>query len=326
MAHLTGGVGDSSGEQLGIITEQIGKPLLKINEGSVRTYGVDATDDAGDGTVEGDMNATDFTSQVGTTYVEVLPPDIMTVVHKLVAYLYTGPRNVRIGVGGGYTSLAEDYTALGTADHSLLDNLAALNQHPQDAITDLLTDQATQDQNLVDHETAPDPHTQYVLNTEALATFVGAGYGGVIRDTGQNMGLLSGWRAIEFNVAELPTPRYVTQDVINFGVVLTTGGIWRYSLGCTLHHNEAQGSRTMDVRVWNLTDTVVASRVVPVGIARNTTVTSFEFSGLIDSSNAGLINKILQAQISSVDVVTDVIIDSGGFSFNHVGEASALTI
>ncbi len=161
----------------------------KLDDSSVKTYTVAATDDAGNGTVEGDTNATDFTAQLGTTYWQVDSTDLVTVMHKLVAYLYIGPKDVRIGVGGNYVTTAGDFAAVGTADHNLLNNRSLADQHPTSAITGLDAAQTTQDNNIAqntsdiaqntsdiaqnatdiaqnttdisDHVSAPDPHPQY---------------------------------------------------------------------------------------------------------------------------------------------------------------------
>ncbi len=111
----------------------------------VVAYTVVATDDAGDGTVEGDINATDFTAQFGSTYWEPGVADIPTVLHKTVAYTYVGPRDVRIGLGGNYVALNADFSPIGTADHNLLQNRTIPDQHSQSAITGLVADQAIQD-------------------------------------------------------------------------------------------------------------------------------------------------------------------------------------
>ena len=66
---------------------------------TVKDITLKATDNAGDGTIEGDVSATDFTTQTGKTYVEVLSNMIVSIIHKGVLYAYTGPKNVRLGVG-----------------------------------------------------------------------------------------------------------------------------------------------------------------------------------------------------------------------------------
>lgn len=147
------------------------EPAIAIN-----SFGASITDDAGDGTVAGDCNATDFTGNpnaVGTA-LAIGPADIVTFAHKNIAYLWNGPKSVTVGVGGSYVSTGSDFTAIGTADHAILANLSLPDQHPISAITGLVADQAAQDAaiaqtkiDLDDHILEPDPHPQYLTPAEA---------------------------------------------------------------------------------------------------------------------------------------------------------------
>ena len=164
--NIAGTLGPPIGDINEVMLQGLGKPLRAVVESTVTAYTMVATDDAGDGTVAGDINATDFTGQdvpggpLATSYVPITAQSIVSFVHKDVLYQYIGSRPVTVGLGGSLTTTAGDYIAQGTADHSLLTNLATSDQHPQNAIIDLLTDQATQDQTFTDHitpATEPDP-------------------------------------------------------------------------------------------------------------------------------------------------------------------------
>lgn len=88
------------------------------------------TDDAGDGTVNGDVDATDFSSQTGsTTYVDIALTDRVVFFHKGSAYEYIGTRPKDVGVGGAATALT-DYAGSGTGDHGGLVGLTD-DDHPQ---------------------------------------------------------------------------------------------------------------------------------------------------------------------------------------------------
>ena len=161
---------------------------LSIWSGTIETeiisYGALITDDAGDGTVQGDLNATDFTGHpyanaITPTSLDLLQSAQITFGHKNIAYHWIGPRGVTVGIGGSYTALAADLIGIGTSDHAILVNRDAADQHPMSAITGLLTDQTRQDNNLSAHEgntsnphqvthdqlvginPEPDPHPQY---------------------------------------------------------------------------------------------------------------------------------------------------------------------
>jgi len=126
--------------------------LRKLGEVQVNTYTLVSTDDAGDGTVEGDTNASDFTAQgtppsPGSAF-NVLASDVVQFVHKAVLYGYAGPKGVSIGLGGSYVTTASDFIAIGTNDHDLIINRSNPDSHPQAAITGLVAGQGVQDTNI----------------------------------------------------------------------------------------------------------------------------------------------------------------------------------
>ena len=102
---------------------------------------------AGTGDVWTDVNATDFTGHpyaIGTA-LEIKTNAIVTFGHNLISYLWQGPRGVTVGVGGTRVSVSDDYSPLGTADHSLLNNREIADAHPTAAVTGLDAKQASQD-------------------------------------------------------------------------------------------------------------------------------------------------------------------------------------
>ena len=155
-------------DELGKMTEGLGKPLRQVQESSVISYGANPTADAGDGTVAGDMNATNWTGHpfAAGTCLSIETAHVVTVGHKDVSYLYQGPRGVCVGVGGDYVTTATDYSVLGTADHSLLQQRDAANAHPMTAVTGLTTDQQRQD----DAHTA---HTGASADAHPMAAITG---------------------------------------------------------------------------------------------------------------------------------------------------------
>lgn len=116
-----------------------------------------SADIAGTGNVEDDFNATDFTGHPNAngTALVIEPYNLLIIGHQNVAYIWIGPTGVEVGVGGNYTAVNSDFQPLGTADHALLTNRDAMDQHPQSAITNLVADQATQDSRLTTLEQHP---------------------------------------------------------------------------------------------------------------------------------------------------------------------------
>lgn len=327
MSYISGGQGESEGQKLGEVTQGIGLEQLPVNEEGVESISLLATDDAGDGTVEGDTNATDFTSQTGTTFAEIQSNQVVTVVHKAVAYSYVGPKDVTIGVGGSYVTVNADYVAQGTADHSLLTNLTSPDQHPQSAITDLVSDQAQQDQNLVDHETAPDPHTQYVLNDEGLATWVLAGYGSIGQDAGYSIGSLTGaWVTLEWDEALIAAPRGVTQDLVNNGLVLTAEGVWQFNIKVSLTFAESNTGRQIGLRIFNLTDGTASGKPFVFFVGRNQAGENLPIPVTFEVSSDA-VGDIIQLQIAGLNGDTFSTVQNIGstWSATHVSEALFLT-
>lgn len=165
------------------------------------TYGAQITFNAGDGTPHGDLNATDFTghpyaSPTIPTALFIESNHIVTFGHNAIAYLWTGPTNVTVGIGGSYTAISTDLTPIGTADHTILVNRSNADQHPTAAITGLDAKQASQDSNisantglinthkatnnqdhqithdmLVGQSPEPDPHPVYSKKLPGMAMF-----------------------------------------------------------------------------------------------------------------------------------------------------------
>jgi hypothetical protein len=102
--------------------------------GGLVEYGAVVTDDAGDGTVEGDANATDWTGHTyadgdPVTAINILSNHSVTFAHKGVSYKWVGPKDVYVGLGGS-TTTSDDYLQQGIGDHTLLSNIGT-NTHTQ---------------------------------------------------------------------------------------------------------------------------------------------------------------------------------------------------
>ena len=101
-------------------------------DGTVVEYSANAVNGVGDGTIEGDFNANDWTGHpyaVGEN-LNILLNHVVTCTNGGgVAYSWVGPKNVLIGPSGNYTALATDFVAKGTNDHSVLINVNPDDHH-----------------------------------------------------------------------------------------------------------------------------------------------------------------------------------------------------
>lgn len=268
--------------------------LRKIAFSGVNSYTLRATDDAGDGTVEGDVNATDFTGQgepaSTNTFKLITIADVVGIIHKVVLYQYVGPKDVTIGLGGSRTTVADDYIAIGTADHDLLTNL-----------------------------TVGDPHTQYTLKTAALDAFVGAGYGGVFLNTPTGIADLGlGFVEVPYNTGSISAPRLITQDTANNGIIFLTEGIWSINVLLTLSHDEQNSSRQFDVRLQNATVGSTAY-ITPIGIGRNVGVTNWSTTILAEVSAASE-GDLFIIEIGGGNAVTNVTVEGASLTATHSSE------
>lgn len=129
-----------------------------IGGAEVVTYGAVIP---GTGNVWDDVNAYDFTGHpyASGSCLAILPNAIVTFGHNGISYLYEGPRDVCIGLGGDYATVQDDYAPLGTGDHSILINRDAADAHPMSAVTGLMADQTRQDEDLTAHKSAAPAHT-----------------------------------------------------------------------------------------------------------------------------------------------------------------------
>ena len=120
-----------------------------------------------------DVNAFDFT---GHPYATGTALDIRANYGLSVSngtqtlWRYAGPKPVLLGVGGNYTTDADDWIVEGVADHASLTNRDAADAHPMSAVTGLIADQQRQDADLAQHEAdTNNPHA----TTHALLPDVG---------------------------------------------------------------------------------------------------------------------------------------------------------
>lgn len=268
--------------------------IRRISFTGVNSYTLLATDDAGDGTVEGDVNATDFTGQgeppATNTFKIISREDVVGIIHKVVLYQYVGPQNVSIGIGGDRTTVEADYIAIGTADHALLLNL-----------------------------TVGDPHPQYTLAASAQAVFIGAGYGGVLLNTPTGIADLgAGFIGVPYDSTSIASPVLITQDTANNGIIFLTEGVWSVNVLIALSHDEQNSTREFNIRLRNVT-TATTDFIIPIGIGRDIGVTNWSATLLVEVT-AAQEGDLYTIEIGGGDAVASVTVKASSFTATHSSE------
>lgn len=326
--NVVGTLGVPSGTIGEQMTQQLGKPLRNVVESTIAAETFRITDDAGDGSPHGDLNATDFTTQTGTTFATITPQSVVNFIHKSILYSWVGPKSVTVGVGGGYLAINSDLLAQGTADHALLVNLDQIDQHPIAAVTGLVAQQQAQDDALQAHldDDTPEAHDQYATEAAALATFTLAGYGGIIADAATAIpNLTSGWTTLTiWDEGALPVPRYIVQDFPNNGIRLSREGIFAISVKIALAHNEQNAGRIIKLRFWNATTAEPGTTEFVYGVGRNTAATNLIIPGALFPLPSEVIGDLMQIQIGGGDDFSSVTNLGSSFEASSVSEAQGL--
>jgi len=158
----------------------------------------------------------------------------------------------------------------------------------------------------------------YIMNK----LYAVAAYGGIEQSAAlQPFNLTNTWQTIDtFDTAVLTTPRAVIQDFANNQLTVTYQGVYALNIYVAIEHNEAQGSREMEFRLWNATQGVGTGTTI-VGTARNQTITNFSVSGLFfEVTVQGNVNLQLQVQAVAGSTYTAVELVSTAMSVNMIGE------
>jgi len=120
--------------------------VIKVadNLSSLSSFDVTVIVGIGDGTLSGDMAATDWTGNAHAdptiqTALRVEVTENLNIYYGGPVYYYKGVTPVLLGIGGTAT-IASDYGLLGNGDHRALSNLDDVDQHAIAAITGLTAD------------------------------------------------------------------------------------------------------------------------------------------------------------------------------------------
>jgi hypothetical protein len=233
----------------------------------------------GTGAAETDLNAMDFTGHPEadatiTTALLISSDDLVYFAHNGTTYVWVGPKDTTVGLGGAHTAVAADLSSVGTGDHSLLTNLTASDAHPQTSIggrgadATLEADQISQDGRLttletfdIDHTTpatVPDPHAQYLATANAQSVFAFSAYGSMWMASPTAFADISAaYQTITTFDSSTATPSGVTLDTATDTFTVTNEGEYCVSITISLSHNSDVLARSTTVRLYNVTDAAV---------------------------------------------------------------------
>ena len=132
------------------------------------------------------------------------------------------------------------------------------------------------------------------------------------------MSILSNWTR-EYVTNIITTPRGITQDFATESLAFDTPGVWSISIGFSISHNELNLSRTIDVRLFNITDGSPGLSST-VGVGRNNGVTTYSLTILVEILTAD-VGDAWRVEISGgADIFTAVVENSYTFSATLASE------
>lgn len=151
--------------------------------------------------------------------------------------------------------------------------------------------------------------------------FVTAGYGGIGVDSADAMADLGvGWEKVAgFDTNIITTPKNVVHNLPNGALGFSKEGLWQISVKVTLTFAEAVGSRTVKVRLWNLTKAAVASPAFNFFVGRDTAGANLAFT-LNEEIITADVDDLIQLEVGGGDVFTTVINIGTTFQANHISE------
>jgi len=176
--------------------------------------------------------------------------------------------------------------------------------------------------NLVGREFANAHFIRSITDLEPwILNLVVAAYGGIrlsapvaLPDIG------AGWQTLPADELTVTVPRFVTPDLATDSLSLDKDSVWQVSIFFSITHNEAQGSRNFQIRLFNL-DTGLGGAATIIGVGRNTDVTTFAFNTITETATNG---DRLVIQIGNGSAISAVTLDSYTFNVVNIGHATSL--
>ncbi len=274
----------------------IHESLLRVAQAfdSLISFSALPTEDSGDGTIEGDTNATDWTghAQSDGTRLNIRITDSVIFGHKDIAYQYVGKKPALLGVGGDYTTVNEDFIPIGTGDHTVLVNRDQPDSHPILAITDLQDTLNSLNISIGSLETRMTSAESRLDTVETLIIeLTVSGYGGAIQDTDVALTIPT----VTYNTLPVDTPQPLVQRGVSFNLgteqfTFTQTGVWTAMIFFSLAgHNSSNGGRVFTMRLRNVTQGTFGDGVV-IGVGRNVEDTFASVSYLFDITQANVDN------------------------------------
>ena len=154
---------------------------------------------------------------------------------------------------------------------------------------------------------------------DSVALFTAAAYGGIVLKTPTALpDIGAGWTTLLFDTPRLTTPRHVIQDFANNGIRFDHEGIYSINIAFTISHNENNSSRTIEVRLFNVTDGISGESTV-IGISRNQPVTNFAAQMLADIGSTD-IGDLVVVQVGNGDTLLNVVDVAASFNATSVSE------
>ena len=149
---------------------------------------------------------------------------------------------------------------------------------------------------------------------------VAAGYGSIGLDAITPLaGINATWQQVPMDTI-LVVPKAVSYDLTNEALIFGSEGIWRINAKIALEFLEAQGSRRMELRLFNLTTGIAPTTVFTYGIGRNTDAVNLNLS-VMTTITDGQVGDSYQLQIrSAADTFTTVVNTGNTWDVNHVSE------
>ena len=160
----------------------------------------------------------------------------------------------------------------------------------------------------------------YTIADFLINNLVAAGYGSIGLDAISPLADINAtWQQVPMDVV-LVVPKAVSYDLPNEGMIFESEGIWRINAKVALEFVEAQASRRMQLRLFNLTTGAPSGTVFTYGVGRNTDAVNLNLSVMI-TIPSDRVGDTFQLQIaSSTSTFTGVVNTGNTWDVNHVSE------
>jgi len=151
--------------------------------------------------------------------------------------------------------------------------------------------------------------------------FVLAGYGGIAVSSLTNLGTIdSTFQNITgYDVDLIATPRLVTYDKANDGIIVDAEGVWEFSLRATISFDSTNAGREIKLRTFNAT-TSTAGLEFTFFAGRNQDGINLIETIALEISSSG-VGDLIQLQIgSTTDTFTNSDIINATYQVKHISE------